>query len=71
METANDEDLVKAGYENSSEITVRAQELLEEFFGKPMMHKFGTCRNNGVIFAFQNEVGKFDLLIAQRFKDCF
>jgi hypothetical protein len=56
---------------NSSEITVRAQELLEEFFGKSMMHKFGTSRNNGVIFAFQNEVGKFDMLIAQRFKDCF
>jgi len=71
LETASDEDLVKAGYENCSEIAVRAQELLEEFFGKSMMHKFGTCRNNGVVFAFQNEVGKFDLLIAKDSKIVF
>jgi hypothetical protein len=36
-----------------------------------MMHKFGTCRNNGVIFAFQNEVGKFDLFIAKDSKIAF
>jgi hypothetical protein len=59
------EDLEKMGYESQQELIDKAKNLSDQFFGKTRMHNH-QCRGNnyGVIFAFPNEAGKLDTLIA-------
>jgi len=60
------EDLKKMGYESEQGLIDKAKNLSDQFFGKMRMHNHQCCGNNyGVIFAFPNEVGKLDTLIAK------
>jgi hypothetical protein len=63
--TATKEDLTKTGYQSEKEFLNKAETLFDQFFGKMRMHNHQCCgNNNGVIFAFPNEAGKLDVLIA-------
>jgi hypothetical protein len=63
--TATEEDLKKIGYENEKGFRDKAEDLLDQFLGKRGMHSHQCCGNShGTIFAFPNEVGKLDTLIA-------
>jgi len=67
LSTAAKEDLAKMGYGSEKEFLDEAEALLSQFFGKKGMHNhqcWGWGNNNGVIFAFPNETGKLDTLIA-------
>jgi len=63
--SAAKEDLTKMGYETEQGLIDKAETLFDQFFGKTRMHNHQCCSNNhGVIFAFPNEAGKLDTLIA-------
>ena len=65
LSTATKEDLTKMGYESEKGFIDKAKNLSDQFFGKMRMHNHQCCGNNyGVIFAFPNEAGKLDILIA-------
>ncbi len=60
------EDLTKMGYETEQRLIDKAKDLFNNFFGKKGIHNHQCCGNNhGVIFAFPNEAGKLDKLIAK------
>jgi len=63
---ASKEDLTSMGYENEKGFITKAEDLRRKFLGKRRMHAH-QCRdeNNGFIFAFPNETGKLDMLIAK------
>ena len=63
--TATKEDLTKMGYESEQGFMDKAEDLFDQFFGKTRMHNHHCCSNShGVIFAFPNEEGKLDVLVA-------
>jgi hypothetical protein len=65
LSTATKEDLTKIGYESEKGFIEKAENLFDHFFGNMRMHNQQCCGNNyGVIFAFPNEAGKLDTLIA-------
>jgi hypothetical protein len=65
LSTANKENLIAIGYENEKEFIAKAEEVLHEFSGRRKFWTHNCCSNNhGVIFAFPNEVGKLDILVA-------
>jgi len=63
---ASEEDFAKMGYEDQQEFVAKARDLLDRFFEKERMHRDRTLsRHHGVIFAFQNETRKLDILVAK------
>lgn len=63
---ANKENLKAGGYENEQAFMDKAKDLLEQFGNKGRVSHFHYCDNmHGFIFAFPNETGKLDLLIAR------
>jgi hypothetical protein len=66
LSSAAKEDLTKMGYETEQGLIDKAATLFDQFFGKTKMHNHQCCGiNHGVIFAFPNEAGKLDILIAK------
>jgi hypothetical protein len=64
--SAAKEDLAKMGYEIEQEFIDKAKDLFDQFFGRTRAHSRHCCGNeHGVIFAFPNEAGKLDILIAK------
>jgi len=54
------------GYEDQQEFVAKAKDLFDRFFEKERMHRDRTLsRHHGVIFAFQNETRKLDILVAK------
>jgi len=62
---ASEEDFIKMSYENQQGFIDKAKDLCDQFFkGKVNNHEaFG--RDHGLIFAFQNEANKLDVLFAK------
>jgi len=66
LDSAVKEDLAKMGYNTEQGFIDKAEDLFDNFFGKKGIHGHQCCGNNhGVIFAFPNETGKLDKLIAK------
>ena len=66
LSTATKEDLTKMGYESEQEFIDKTEYLFDQFFGNRGMHNHQCCvKYDGVIFAFPNEAGKLDILIAK------
>jgi hypothetical protein len=66
LTAATKEDLTKMDYESEKGFLNKAEALFDQFFGRMGMHNHHCCsHNNGVIFAFPNEAGKLDVLIAK------
>jgi len=62
---ASEEDFIKMDYENQQGFIDKAEDLCERFFkGKVDSHE-GFHRNHGLIFAFQNEANRLDILLAK------
>jgi hypothetical protein len=63
---ANEENFKKMGYENQKGFEDRAEDLCDQFFKKRRVHN---CQRfdeeHGLIFAFQNEPGKLEILVAK------
>jgi len=65
LSTATKEDLTKMGYENERGFVDKAEDLFDNFSGRKGIHNHECCSDNhGVIFAFPNEAGKLDVLVA-------
>jgi len=65
LSEASKNDLMKMGYENEQTFTNRAENLLNLFLSKRRVSNFRCCRADyGSIFAFPNEAGNLDLLVA-------
>jgi hypothetical protein len=63
---ANKENLTAMGYENKQAFIDKAKSVLEQFENKGRVSHLHCCGNmHGSIFAFPNEAGKLDLLIAK------
>jgi hypothetical protein len=67
LSEANKENLAAMGYENEQAFMNKAEDLMNRFLNKGRVSKFHCCCGNvhGWIFAFPNEAGKFDLLVAK------
>ncbi len=62
---AGEQDFAKIGYKSQQEFIEGAEDLCDLFFrGRVHSHK-SFNENHGLIFAFQNETSKFDLLVAK------
>ncbi len=62
---ADQKDVEKMGYTNQQEVLAQAEELLTKFSGRREAYKHhGFELGRGLVFAFPNEEGTFDLLIA-------
>lgn len=65
MSMASKEDLMLAGYKEEREFIAKAEELLHEFSNCGKLHIHNCCSDRqGMIFAFPNETGKLDVLLA-------
>lgn len=65
LTTASEEDLAKMGYENRQGFVAKAEDLCDQFFrGRVHSHQHFD-EDSGLIFAFQNENSKLDILIAK------
>jgi hypothetical protein len=65
LSAANQEDFVKMGYADQQEFLTKTRELFDRFFeGRVHSHHCFDV-NHGLIFAFPNENGKFDLLVTK------
>jgi hypothetical protein len=66
LSEANKENLAEIGYENEQAFTNKAKNLLDQFLNKRRISSFQCCgKNLGLIFAFPNDAGKFDILLAR------
>ncbi len=63
--TADSEDLTRLGYENEQDFAAKAGGLLDQFFHGDDRCSQDSNGGHGFIFAFQNEVGGFDVLLAK------
>lgn len=64
--TAEEDDLKTTGYESKQQFVAKAEDLLEQFLGRDMMHSHHCCgHNHGVIFAFPNKSDKLDILVSK------
>lgn len=63
LTAASIEDLKKKDYASTQEFIAKAEKILQHFSEK--MEKSNLGVKNGFIFAFSNEIGKFDTLIAK------
>jgi hypothetical protein len=61
--TAEEDDLKTMGYESKQQFVAKANDLLDQFLGRDMVHHHCCGHNNGVIFAFQNKSDKLDILV--------
>lgn len=66
LANTSDEDFKKMGYENRQVFLDKAEDFCDQFFRKRKLHS-DRCfdRGYGFIFAFQNQTGKFDILVAK------
>jgi hypothetical protein len=65
LNPASPEDLAEAGYPDSREFVAKAEELLNRFSKKGRIRYHGcSCDGDGLIFAFENESGNLDFLLA-------
>jgi len=65
LNSASAEDLAEAGYPDSREFVAKGEELLNRFSKKGRIRYHGcSCDGDGLIFAFENEGGNLDLLLA-------
>ncbi len=62
---ASKEDLSKMGYENQQGFIARAEDLCNQFFKKRVHYDKHFNGGYGLIFAFPNEAGKLDILVAK------
>jgi hypothetical protein len=63
---ANKDDLKMMNYESENEFMTKAEKLFDRFFGRQIVHDCHCCgSDDGLIFAFSNEVGKPDVLVAK------
>lgn len=62
---ASKEDLSKMGYENQQGFIARAEDLCDQFFKKRVHYDKRFNGDYGLIFAFLNEAGKLDILVAK------
>jgi len=61
----NKEDLTAMGYKDEQEFMAKAEDLLHKFGRRGKIWGHDCCSGNyGIIFAFPNETGKLDILIA-------
>lgn len=65
LSTASREDFTKMGYENPQEFVSNAEDLCNRFFRERVHSHQGFDEGHGLIFAFQNEAGKLDILVAK------
>jgi len=62
---ANDEDLAKMNYEGLQVFVAKAEDLCNRFFQGKMHKHHGFDKDSGIIFAFQNETDKLDILVTK------
>ena len=62
---ASEEDFAKMGYEDQRGFVDRAEEMCDRFFRGRVHSNNRFNGNHSLIFAFQNETGKTDILIAK------
>jgi len=62
LKTTSKEDLNKMGYKDQKEFVAKAEDLCNRFFRERVHSRQGL--DEGLIFAFQNESHKFDILVA-------
>jgi hypothetical protein len=65
LSTPSKEDFTKMGYENQQEFVAKAEDLCNQFFRGRVHSRQGFEENHGLIFAFQNETSKLDILVAK------
>lgn len=64
--TASKEDLKMMGYENEQDFISKARDLCDQFFGRQKLHScYHFDEENGFVFAFPNDPGKLDFLVAK------
>jgi len=63
--TASGEDFTKMGYENRQEFVAKAEDLYDQFFRGKVHSRQDFDEGHGLIFAFQNEASKLDILITK------
>jgi hypothetical protein len=65
LSAAKKEDIAKRGYANEQEFLATARKLCDRFFRRARMLHIGCVHENrGSIFAFSNNTGKLDILVA-------
>jgi len=65
LNPASKEDLTRMGYENLQEFVAKAEDLFDRVFrGRVHSHR-GFDESDGLIFAFQNEANRLDILIGK------
>ncbi len=62
---ANEEDVAGGGYDDSEAFAVKAENLRAKFFEGKEPRNINVKQTNGQIFAFPNEDGEFDVLVAK------
>jgi hypothetical protein len=67
LSEADKENLAAMGYESEQAFMNKAKDLLDQFLNKERASNFHCCcgSTHGFIFAFPNEAGKFDILLAR------
>jgi hypothetical protein len=62
---ASEEDFIKMSYENQQGFIDKAKDLCDQFFKGTVNNHEAFDRDHGLIFAFQNEANKLDVLLAK------
>ena len=63
---ASEEDFAKMNYKSQREFTDKADALYDQFFKKRRVHSHhGFDEDSGLVFAFQNEDNKLDILVSK------
>jgi hypothetical protein len=67
LSKADKENLAAMGYESEQAFMNKAKEMLDQFSNKERVSSFHCCCDNthGLVFAFPNDAGKFDILLAK------
>lgn len=65
LSTTSKEDFIKMGYENQQEFVAKAEDLYDQFFRGGVHSRQGLDEDNGLIFAFQNEASRLDILVTK------
>jgi len=62
---ASKEDFTRMGYENQQGFVAKAEELCNQFFRGRVHSRRDFGEGHGLVFAFQNETSKLDILVAR------
>ncbi len=62
---ANDEDFAKMNYDDLQVFVAKAEDLCNQFFQGTMHKHHGFDKDSRIIFAFQNEPDKLDILVTK------